>query len=78
MARGHQERRIGKSTPLTKEIRRTEEVVGTMGNSLQIRRRRDPSDTPMVQISGLRSIVPMDMIWRSAKLLCIAKGCHHQ
>jgi hypothetical protein len=44
------------------EIRRTAEVAGTTRNNPQIRRRRDPSDTPMMQRSGVRSIVPMDMI----------------
>jgi hypothetical protein len=59
----HQERRrTERSTPLTKEIRRTTEVIGTKGNNLQIKRRRDPSDALMVQRSGARSIVPMDMI----------------
>jgi hypothetical protein len=32
----------------------------------------------MAQKSGARSIVPMDMIWKSAKLFCIAKECYHQ
>jgi hypothetical protein len=60
------------------EIRRTAEVAGTTRNNPQIRRRRDPSDTPMMQRSGVRSIVLMDMIWKSAKLFWITKGCHHQ
>jgi hypothetical protein len=33
---------------------------------------------PMAQKSGARSIVPMDMIWKSAKLFWIVKECHHQ
>jgi hypothetical protein len=79
MARGHQERRrTGRSTPLTEEIRRTVEVADTVGNNPQIRRRRDPSNAPMMQRSGTRSNVSMDMIWKSAKLFWIAKGCRHQ
>jgi hypothetical protein len=79
MARGHQERRrISRSTPLTEEIRRTTKVVGTTGNNPRIRRIRDPSDAPMMQRCGARSIIPMDMIWMSAKLFCIVKGCRHQ
>jgi hypothetical protein len=31
-----------------------------------------------MQRSGVRSIVPMDMIWKSEKLFWIAKGCRHQ
>jgi hypothetical protein len=38
----------GRSTPLNEEIRRTAEVIGTTGNNPQIRRRRDPSNAPMV------------------------------
>jgi hypothetical protein len=44
------------------------EVTGTAGNNPHIRRRRDPFDALMVQKSGARSIVPMDMIWKSVKL----------
>jgi hypothetical protein len=63
VARGHQEKEMTeRSTPLTEEIRRTTEVTDTVGNNPQIRRRRDPSDAPMVQKSGARSIVSMDMI----------------
>jgi hypothetical protein len=58
----------GRSTPLNEEIKRTMEVTGTAGNNPHIRRRRDPSDAPMVQKSGARSIVPMDMIWKNVKL----------
>jgi hypothetical protein len=51
MARSHQERRrTGRSTPLIEENRRTAEVTSTTGNNPQIRRRRDPSDTLMMQI----------------------------
>jgi hypothetical protein len=69
MARGHQERRrTGRSTPLTEEIRRTAEVIGTAGNNPHIKRRRDLFDAPMMQRSGARSIIPIDMNWKSAKL----------
>jgi hypothetical protein len=79
MLRGHEEiRGIRRSTPLTEEIRRSAEVTGTAGNNPQIRRRRDPSDALMMQRSGARSIVPMDMIWKSVKLFWITKGCLHQ
>jgi hypothetical protein len=79
VARGHSEKgRTRRSTLLTKEIRWTAEVIDTAGNNPQIRRRRDPSDAPMVQKSGVRSIVLMNMICKSAKLFWIAKGCCHQ
>jgi hypothetical protein len=68
----------GRSTPLNEEIRRTAEDTGTMENNSQIRRKRDPSNAPMAQKSGARSIIPMDMIWKSAKLFWIVKECHHQ
>jgi hypothetical protein len=68
----------GRSTPRNEEIRRTVEDTGTVENNPQIRRKRDPSDAPMAQKSGARSIVPIDMIWKSVKLFCIAKECHHQ
>jgi hypothetical protein len=79
VARGHQERRrTGRSTPLIEEIRRTVEVTGTMGNIPEIKKRRGSSNAPMMQRSDARSIVPMDMIWKSAKLFWITKGCRHQ
>jgi hypothetical protein len=63
MARGHHERRmIGRSTLLTEEIRRTAEIAGITVSSHQIRRRRDHSDAPMMQRSGVRFIIPHDMI----------------
>jgi hypothetical protein len=68
----------GMSTSLNEEIRKTAEVTGTVGNNSQIRRRRDPSDAPMVQKRDARSVVLMDMIWKSAKLFWNTKGCHHQ
>jgi hypothetical protein len=68
----------GRSTPLNEEIRRTPEVTGTVGNNSQIRKRRDPSDAPLMHKSGVRSIIPMDMIWKSVKLFWIIKGCRHQ
>jgi hypothetical protein len=37
-------------------------------NNTPIRRKRDPSDAPTTQRSDVRSIAPMDMIWKSAKL----------
>jgi hypothetical protein len=58
----------GRSSPRNEEIRRTMEDTSTVKNDSQIRRKRDPSDAPMTQKSGARSILPMDMIWKSAKL----------
>jgi hypothetical protein len=80
MARGHQEKGMpGRSTLRNKEIRRTAEDTGIVENNPHIRRKRDPSNALMAQKSGVRSIVPMDMIWKSAKLFWIAKECrHHQ
>jgi hypothetical protein len=60
---GHQEKGMTEmSTPRNKEIRRTVEDTGTTKNNSQIRRKRDPFDAPMMQKSGARSIVPIDMI----------------
>jgi hypothetical protein len=79
MARGHQEKGMtGRSTLRNKEIRRTAEDTGIMENNPHIKRKRYPSNAPMAQKSGARSIVLMDMIWKSAKLFWIAKECHHQ
>jgi hypothetical protein len=49
-----------------------------MKNNTPIRRKGDPSDAPTTQRSGARSIAPMDMIWKSAKLFWIVKRCHLQ
>jgi hypothetical protein len=57
-----------RSTPLTLEIGRIAEITGIVASSPQIRRRRDPSDASMMQRSGARFIIPLDMIWKSAKL----------
>jgi hypothetical protein len=64
MARGHQEKGMpGRSTPWNEEIRRTAEDTSTVKkNNSQIRRKGDPFDAPMTQKSGVRFIVPMDMI----------------
>jgi hypothetical protein len=69
---------IGRSTLWNEEIRRTTEDTGTAENNSQIRRKGDPFDTPMTQKSGVRSIVPMGMAWKSAKFFWIAKECLHQ
>jgi hypothetical protein len=47
-------------------------------NNTQIRRKGDPSDAPTTQRSGAKSISPIDMIWKSAKLFWIAKKCRLQ
>jgi hypothetical protein len=64
---------IWRSTPWNKEIRRTVEDTATTENNPQIRRKGDPSDAPTAQRSGAKSIAPMDMIWKNAKLFWIAK-----
>jgi hypothetical protein len=69
---------IGRSTPWNEEIRRTAEDTAIVGNNNPIRRKGDLSDTPTTQRSGVRSIAPMDMIWKSAKLFWIVKRCHSQ
>jgi hypothetical protein len=68
----------GRSIPWNDEIRETTEDTGTAKNNSQIRRRGDPSDTPMTQKSGARSTVLMGMIWKSAKIFWITKECRHQ
>jgi hypothetical protein len=71
VARGYQkEGMIERSTPRNKEIRRTTK------NNPQIRRKGDPSDASTSQRSGAKSIAPMDMIWKNAKLFWIVKRCH--
>jgi hypothetical protein len=78
MERGHQEKGMAeRSTLRNKEIRRTAEDTGIVENNPHMRRKRDSSNAPMAQKSGARSIVPMDMIWKSAKLFWIAKECRH-
>jgi hypothetical protein len=69
---------IRRSTLCNEEIKETAEDTGTTENNFQIRRRGDPSDALMMQKSGARSIVPMGMIWKSAKLFWTAKECRHQ
>jgi hypothetical protein len=79
VVRGHQEKRMtGRLTLRNEEIRETTEDIGTAENNSQIRRRGDPSDAPMTHKSGVRSTVPMDMIWKSVKLFWTTKECHHQ
>jgi hypothetical protein len=69
---------IGMSISQNEKIRRSAEDTSTAKNNSQIRRKRDPSDASMVQKSGARSIVPMDMIRKSARLFWIVKQCRHQ
>jgi hypothetical protein len=59
---------IESSTPWNEEIRRTTEDTATAENNTQIRWKGDPSDPLTAQRSGVKSIAPMDMIWKSAKL----------
>jgi hypothetical protein len=69
---------IGRSTPQNKEIRRTAEDTAIAKNNTLIRRKGDASDAPTTQRSGVRSIAPIDMIWKSAKLFWIIKRCRRQ
>jgi hypothetical protein len=79
MARSHQEEwMIGRSTPRNEEIRRATEDTTTAENNPQSRRKGDPSDAPTAQRSSVKSIAPMDMIWKNARLFYIIKRCHLQ
>jgi hypothetical protein len=63
VASGYQEEgTIGRSTPQNKEIRRTAEDTATVENNPQIKGKGDPSDALTTQRSGVKSIIPMDMI----------------
>jgi hypothetical protein len=63
VARGYKkEGMIRRKTPQNEEIRRTAEDTATAENNPQIRRKGDPSDAPIAQRSGVKSIAPMDMI----------------
>jgi hypothetical protein len=66
---------IGRSTPRNEEIRRTTEDTAITENNTPIRRKGDPSDAPTMQKNGVRSIAPIDMILKSAKLFWIIKRC---
>jgi hypothetical protein len=79
MAKAHQEEgMIGRSTPWNEEIRRTAEDTVTAENNPQIRRKGDHSNAPTAQRSGTKSIAPMDMIQKNAKLFWITKRCRLQ
>jgi type IV secretory pathway VirB4 component len=79
MERGYQkEGTIRRSTLQNKEIRRTVENTATAENNPQIRRKGDLSDALTSKRSGAKSIAPMDMIWKNAKLFWITKRCHLQ
>jgi hypothetical protein len=66
---------IGKSTQLIGEIAK---ITETASNSSWIRKRRGISIALTIQRSGVRSIVPRDVIWKSAKLFWIVRRCRHQ
>jgi hypothetical protein len=73
MARGprRRSRTIRRSTQLIEEIMEISEIADIMGiasSNPQIRRRRDRSITLLMMRSGARSIIPQEMIWKSAKL----------
>jgi hypothetical protein len=56
---------IRRSTPWNEEIRRAVEDTAIAENNTPIRREGEPSDVPIIQRSGARTIAPMDMIWKS-------------
>jgi hypothetical protein len=53
------------------------DIVGIASSSPRIKKKRGISIALMMQRSGTRSIVPSDMIWKSAKLFCTTRRCHH-
>jgi hypothetical protein len=53
-------------------------TVETASSSPQFRRRKGLSVTLMTQRSGVRSITPQDMIWKTANFFGITIRCHHQ
>jgi hypothetical protein len=63
--RGRRSRTIGKSI---QQIMGITEIMGIVSNSLRIRRRKGHSDNLPMQKSGVRSIIPQNTIWRSARL----------
>jgi hypothetical protein len=54
------------------------DIVEIASNNPQIRSRRDCSITLPTQRSGVRSIILLDMIWKTVKLFWIVRRCHHQ
>jgi hypothetical protein len=53
-------------------------IAGITSSSPRIRKRRDSSIALSMQRCCVRSIIPSDMIWESAKLFWITRRCHHQ
>jgi hypothetical protein len=52
----------------TLSIMGTAEITGIVSSNPQIKRRKGLFIIPLMQKSGARFIVPMDMIWKSTKL----------
>jgi hypothetical protein len=72
---------IGRSTqPIvgTMEITEIMDIAGTVNSNPLIKKRRGLFIVQLMQISGVRFIILMDMIWKSAKLFWTARRCHHQ
>jgi hypothetical protein len=63
---------------LNEEIGKTAGIEDSVENSPRVRKREDLSDDRMMQKSGVKFTAQQDMIWKSVKLFCITKGCHHQ
>jgi hypothetical protein len=59
---------------LIEETAETVEITGIAASSPPIRKRRDPSGAMTTQ-SDVRSIVPRDTIWKSAKHFWIKRRC---
>jgi hypothetical protein len=71
---------IGKATQLIGEIEKiveTADIMGIASISPRFIKRIGISIALMMQRSGVRSIAPQDMIWKSAKLFWIIRRCHH-
>jgi hypothetical protein len=68
-------KKIGRSTPLIGEIVKITDITAS---NPQIRKRRGIFGVRTTQRSGVRSIAPWDMIWKSARLLWIARRCRRQ
>jgi hypothetical protein len=77
MARGprRKSRMIRRSTQLIVETAGITEITSS---NLHIRWRRDCSIFLLMQGSGAKFIIPLDTIWKSAKLFLIVGRCHHQ
>jgi hypothetical protein len=83
MARGPRRRSkmIRKSIlPIVEIIRITEitDIMGTNSSNPLSKRREEYSIALLMQKSGARSTIPMDLIWKTARPFWIIRRCHHQ